>query len=70
MTVKDVLRYTAHIESVESPSTPHYSRECGGIFDKMSTWILKREQPYTQLQNRSSIEVNQTGESHEMDNRL
>ncbi|KAI9336269.1 chloride channel [Pilaira anomala] len=70
VTVKDVLRYTAHIESVESPSTPHYSRECGGIFDKMSTWILKREQRYTQLQNRSSIEVNQTEESHEMDNRL
>ncbi|CAO3629272.1 unnamed protein product [Mucor hiemalis] len=74
VTVKDVLKYTARIESVDSPSsTPHYSRACGGIFDKFSTWINRhnvnnRNQSYTQLQNRSSIDLG--GETHEMGGRL
>ena len=73
VTVKDVLKYTARKESADSPSiTPHYSRECGGVFDKFSSWISKRNrtQPYTQLQNRSSLDVHHTDESHELDNRL
>lgn len=68
VTVKDVLKYTARIESVDSPSIPQYSRACGGVFDKLSVWINKRQQPYTQLQNRSSIDIN--AESHELDGRL
>ncbi|KAG2194553.1 chloride channel [Mucor mucedo] len=68
VTVKDVLKYTARIESIDSPSMPQYSRACGGVFDKLSVWINKRQQPYTQLQNRSSIDVNV--ESHELDGRL
>jgi chloride channel 3/4/5 len=79
VTVKDVLKYTARIESVDSPSTTtHYSRVCGGVFDKLSNFIQKRStnntqsssrQPYTQLQNRSSFDV-QGSESHELDGRL
>lgn len=74
VTVKDVLKYTARIESADSPSmTPHYSRACGGIFDKFSSCIKgrgdnNRNQSYTQLQNRSSIDLN-GGEFHEMDGR-
>lgn len=68
VTVKDVLKYTARIENIDSPSMPHYSRACGGVFDKLSSWINKRQQPYTQLQSRSSIDVNV--ESHELDGRL
>lgn len=73
VTVKDVLKYTARKESVDSPSVPHYSRECGGIFGKFSSWINSnnRGNPYSQLQNRSSIDVRrQDDESHELDNRL
>lgn len=71
VTVKDVLKYTARIENMESPSNIHYSRECGGIFDKFSTWLSRRNnnQSYTRLQNRSSIDLNETGESHELYNR-
>jgi chloride channel 3/4/5 len=77
VTVKDVLKYTARIESVGEASSPtsRYSRECGGVFDKFSSWINNKQsgsttsrQPYTQLQNRSSFDVN--GESHELDGRL
>lgn len=74
VTVKDVLKYTARKESVDSPSVPHYSRECGGVFGKFSSWMnssntSSRQQPYSQLQNRSSIDISQD-ESHELDNRL
>lgn len=80
VTVKDVLKYTARIESVGEASSPtvHYSRECGGVFDKLSSWINRKKrgsngttsrgQPYTQLQNRSSFDI--PGESHELDGRL
>ncbi|RCI05164.1 glycerol ethanol, ferric requiring protein, partial [Rhizopus stolonifer] len=74
VTVKDVLKYTARIENIDSPSPVHYSRECGGAFDKFSSWLTrktnKREQAYTQLRNRSSIEIDRPEESHELDNRL
>lgn len=68
VTVKDVLKYTARIENMESPSTIHYSRECGGVFDKFSSWLSRRNntQSYTRLQNRSSIDLN---ESHELGSR-
>lgn len=75
VTVKDVLKYTARIESVDSPAPIHYSRECGGIFDKFSSWLTRRaiarrpqQQAYTHLQNRSSVDI--SGESHELDSRL
>ncbi|OBZ83999.1 hypothetical protein A0J61_07956 [Choanephora cucurbitarum] len=74
VTVKDVLKYTARIESIDSPSPANPSRECGGIFDKMSSWInqrnSKRQQTYTQLRNRSSTDISQAEESHELGRRL
>lgn len=75
VTVKDVLKYTARIESVDSPAPVHYSRECGGVFDKFSSWLSRRanarghqQQAYMQLHNRSSVDIND--ESHELDGRL
>ncbi|KAG1413676.1 hypothetical protein G6F58_007349 [Rhizopus delemar] len=70
VTVKDVLKYIAHTESMES-STPNgsSSRECSKLFDKLSLWVNnrslhhRRQQPYTQLQNRSSLDIE---ESHEL----
>jgi chloride channel 3/4/5 len=74
VTIKDVLKYEARIDNVDSTSTIHYSRECGGVFGKLSSWLTRKhnsrlpaQQEYTQLQNRSSLEVN---ESHELDGRL
>jgi chloride channel 3/4/5 len=74
VTVKDVLKYEARIDSSEATSNIQYTRECGGVFDKFSSWLTRRDlsrrpaqQEYTQLQNRSSLEVN---ESHELDGRL
>ncbi|GAN04667.1 voltage gated chloride channel [Mucor ambiguus] len=74
VTVKDVLKYEARIDSTEATSNIQYTRECGGVFDKFSSWLSRRDlsrrpaqQEYTQLQNRSSLEVN---ESHELDGRL
>ncbi|KAI7905616.1 chloride channel [Cokeromyces recurvatus] len=71
VTVKDVLKYTARMESTYS-STVQYKQKCGGLFDKLSSWIHKEanndETSYVQLQNRSSVDI--TFESHELNNRL
>ncbi|EIE83483.1 hypothetical protein RO3G_08188 [Rhizopus delemar RA 99-880] len=72
VTVKDVLKYIAHTESMESsiPNGPS-SRECSKLFDRLSLWVNnrslhhrhRRQQSYTQLQNRSSLDIE---ESHEL----
>ncbi|KAI8889173.1 hypothetical protein K501DRAFT_238942 [Backusella circina FSU 941] len=78
VTVKDVLKYTAHIENADSSpiassNGSSYTNECGGMLDRISSWLTRREarrQPYSQLRNRSSIELNSGyEESHELDRR-
>ncbi|KAI9481109.1 MAG: chloride channel [Benjaminiella poitrasii] len=79
VTVKDVLKYTARMESADSP-TVQYTRECGGLFDKLSYWMNKNNEqtsnrisqrgPYTRLHNRSSVDVVNTVESHELNGRF
>jgi chloride channel 3/4/5 len=78
VTVKDVLKYTAHIENADNSPTlssngASYTGECGGILDRISSWLTRREarrQPYSQLRNRSSLELSSGyEESHELDGR-
>ncbi|CEI99296.1 Putative Chloride channel, other eukaryote [Rhizopus microsporus] len=69
VTVKDVLKYIAHTENVRISSNRPSNRECGGLFEIMTSWITdrpnrRRQQSYTRLQNRSSIDIE---ESHELD---
>ncbi|KAI9279140.1 chloride channel [Sporodiniella umbellata] len=71
ITVKDVLKYIARTENTES-SVLNQSpdRDCNNFFGPISSWLNKqrlykhrhREQSYTQIENRSSIDL----ESHEL----
>lgn len=66
VTVKDVLKYIAHRESMESSALGQSSdRECKKMFGLISSWISHRslhkrhhrQQSYTQLQNRDRKSV-------------
>ncbi|ORE11226.1 hypothetical protein BCV72DRAFT_220089 [Rhizopus microsporus var. microsporus] len=69
VTVKDVLKYIAHTENVRTSSSRPSNRECGGLFEIMTSWITdrpnrRRQQSYTRLQNRSSIDIEESHELH------
>ncbi|KAI8979489.1 chloride channel [Mycotypha africana] len=77
VTVKDVLKYTAKMERIESPNSIPNLRECGLLLDKVSSCLRRRRRSttdgaYTQLHNRSSydLEDDVEAEIHELDGRI